>query len=110
MTFTRMDESTAEEWAVIGAETARKWWPGRSPIGDSIKIGGEHSWRIVGIAADVHTHSLVDTGNIVHASDTTGIGVITHMQPITALFTIPQYNLPVVLKLLKAGQRVPGFR
>jgi len=49
----------------------------------------------------------VDTGNIVHASDATGIVVITQMQPITALFTIPQDNLPVVLKLLKAGQRVP---
>jgi predicted permease len=49
---------------VIGAETARKWWPGRSPIGESVKIGGEKSWRIIGVAADTHTHSLVETGNV----------------------------------------------
>ena len=49
----------------------------------------------------------VDQGNIVHASDAGGIVVITQMQPITVVYTIPQDNLPVVLKLLKAGQRVP---
>ncbi len=63
--FSDSDRAGGDLVVVIGAETARKWWPDRSPIGDSIKIGGEHSWRIVGIAADVHTHSLVDTGNIV---------------------------------------------
>ena len=49
----------------------------------------------------------VDQGNIVHASDAGGFVVITQMQPITVVYTIPQDNLPVVLKLLKAGQRVP---
>ncbi|WP_348264824.1 ABC transporter permease [Telmatobacter sp. DSM 110680] len=63
--FSDSDRAGGDLVIVIGAEAARKWWPGRSPIGDSIKIGGEHSWRIVGIAADVHTHSLVETGNIV---------------------------------------------
>ncbi len=50
---------------VIGAETARRWWPGRSPIGESIKIGGEKNWRIIGVSADAHTHSLVETRSIV---------------------------------------------
>jgi predicted permease len=63
--FSDSDRAGGDLVVVIGSETARKWWPGRSPIGDSIKIGGEHSWRIVGIVADVHTHSLVETGNIV---------------------------------------------
>jgi multidrug efflux system membrane fusion protein len=49
----------------------------------------------------------VDPGNIVHASDAGGFVVITEMQPITVVYTIPQDNLPVVLKLLKAGERVP---
>ncbi len=48
----------------------------------------------------------VDPGNIVHASDASGLVVITQLQPITVIYTIPQDNLPVVLKLLQAGQRV----
>ena len=40
----------------------------------------------------------VDPGNIVHASDANGFAVITQMQPITVIYTIPQDNLPVVLK------------
>lgn len=49
----------------------------------------------------------VDPGNIVHASDTTGLLVITQLQPITALFTIPEDSLPPVLKKLRAGSRLP---
>jgi multidrug efflux system membrane fusion protein len=37
---------------------------------------------------------LVDEGNIVHASDTTGIVVITQIKPISVLFSLPQQNLP----------------
>jgi multidrug efflux system membrane fusion protein len=36
---------------------------------------------------------LVDQGNIVHAADTTGLVVITQIQPISALFTLPQDDL-----------------
>ncbi len=36
---------------------------------------------------------LVDQGNIVHASDATGIVVITQLQPISLLFTLPQQQL-----------------
>jgi multidrug efflux system membrane fusion protein len=36
---------------------------------------------------------LVDQGNIVHASDATGIVVITQLQPISILFTLPQQQL-----------------
>src|SRR5690349_581478 len=37
---------------------------------------------------------LVDIGNMAHASDATGLLVITQLQPIAALFTIPEDNLP----------------
>ena len=50
---------------------------------------------------------LVDVGNIVHASDQNGLVVITQVQPITVLFTIPEDNLPPVLKKLRAGERLP---
>ena len=46
---------------------------------------------------------LVDPGNIVHASDSNGMIVITQLQPITVLFTIPEDNLPQVTQKLRAG-------
>ena len=49
----------------------------------------------------------VDPGNIVRAGDATGLVVITQLQPITVIFTIPQDNLPVVLKRLKSGDKIP---
>ncbi len=50
---------------------------------------------------------LVDPGNIVHASDTNGLVVITRLQPIAVVFSIPEDNLPKVLAGLKAGARLP---
>jgi multidrug efflux system membrane fusion protein len=39
---------------------------------------------------------LVDPGNIVHATDTNPMFVITQLQPIAILFTLPEDNLPAV--------------
>lgn len=50
---------------------------------------------------------LVDPGNIVHASDTNGMIVITQLQPISVLFTIPEDNLPEVTRKLRAGAHLP---
>jgi multidrug efflux system membrane fusion protein len=41
---------------------------------------------------------LVDQGNLVHASDPTGIVVLTQIQPISVLFTLPQQQLGQVNK------------
>jgi len=49
---------------------------------------------------------LVDPGNIVHATDTNGLAVITQLQPITVVFTIPEDSLPQVMKKLSAGERL----
>jgi multidrug efflux system membrane fusion protein len=49
---------------------------------------------------------LVDPGNIVHATDTNGLAVITQLEPITIIFTIPEDHLPPVLAKLKAGDRL----
>jgi multidrug efflux system membrane fusion protein len=46
---------------------------------------------------------LVDPGNIVHAADTTGLMVITQMQPISVIFTIAEDQLPVVLAAMRAA-------
>lgn len=46
---------------------------------------------------------LVDRGNMVHASDANPMLVITQLQPITALFTLPEDNLPAVSRRMAQG-------
>jgi len=48
----------------------------------------------------------VDPGNIVRASDANGLVVITQLQPIGVVFTIPEDNLPPVMKKLRAGEKL----
>ncbi len=48
----------------------------------------------------------VDAGNMIRAADANGVVVITQVDPITVLFTIPQDNLPRVLKQLQAGEKL----
>ena len=50
---------------------------------------------------------LVDPGNIIHATDTTGLLVITQMQPMDVIFPIPEDSLPSVLAKLKGDQPIP---
>ncbi len=59
------DRAGSDRVIVIGATAAKKWWPGRSPIGETIRLGGEKPWRIVGVVSDAQMHSLVETDGIV---------------------------------------------
>lgn len=45
----------------------------------------------------------VDPGNMVHASDTNSLLVITQLQPIAVLFTLPEDNLPAVSQHMSKG-------
>jgi len=47
---------------------------------------------------------LVDPGNIVHATDTNPLLVITQLQPIAVLFTLPEDNLPDVAQHMAKGE------
>lgn len=49
---------------------------------------------------------LVDVGNMVHASDTTGLLVITQIKPITVIFTLAEDDLPKVLKAKLADSQL----
>jgi multidrug efflux system membrane fusion protein len=49
---------------------------------------------------------LVDVGNMVHASDPNGLIVLTQLQPITVVFTIPADRLPQVLQQMRAGKKL----
>ena len=49
---------------------------------------------------------LVDIGNIVHASDANGLLVITQLQPIAVIFSLPQDQLPQVATKLRNGEQL----
>jgi multidrug efflux system membrane fusion protein len=46
---------------------------------------------------------LVDPGNVIHASDANGIVVVTQLDPIAVLFTLPQDELARVVRAQAAG-------
>ena len=46
---------------------------------------------------------LVDIGNMVHASDTNPLLVVTQLQPIAVVFTLPEDVLPNVTKHMRSG-------
>ena len=48
----------------------------------------------------------VDPGNIVHASDTNGLLVVTQLEPIAVIFTLPEDHLPEVLDLTRQGKKL----
>jgi multidrug efflux system membrane fusion protein len=49
-----------------------------------------------------------DIGNNVTTSDTNGLVIITQLQPITAIFSIPEDNIPSVLRQLQSGRKLPA--
>jgi membrane fusion protein, multidrug efflux system len=49
---------------------------------------------------------VVDEGNMVQANDSNSLAVITQLQPIAMLFSIPQDDLPPVLKRMQSGQKL----
>jgi multidrug efflux system membrane fusion protein len=49
----------------------------------------------------------VDAGNIVRGGDANGIVVITQLTPISVIFTIPQDQLPSVLKRMTGAEKIP---
>ena len=49
----------------------------------------------------------VDPGNMVHATDQGGIVVLTQLDPIAVLFTLPEDSLQVVLRKIRGGATLP---
>jgi multidrug efflux system membrane fusion protein len=46
----------------------------------------------------------IDQGNIIHAADTNGLVVITQLQPISVLFTLPEQNLRQIHQQSPTGE------
>lgn len=51
---------------------------------------------------------LVDPGNMVQSSSTTGLVTITQMQPAAVTFSVPQSNIPTLIAALHSGQALPA--
>jgi multidrug efflux system membrane fusion protein len=49
----------------------------------------------------------VDPGNYVTPGDTNGIVVVTQLHPISVLFTVPEDNVPSLMRQVKAGATLP---
>jgi len=75
----------ADQAAIDNAKTTLDFATIRSPIDGRVGI------------------RLVDVGNILHASDQTGIVVVTQLKPIYVVFTLPQQALPAVQKAQARG-------
>ena len=50
---------------------------------------------------------LVDAGNMVHAADPNGLVVLTQVQPIAVIFTLPEDQLNAVRDRLREGRKLP---
>jgi len=50
---------------------------------------------------------LVDQGNMVHDNDANGLVVITQIQPISVIFTLPEDRISSVMKKYRAGEVMP---
>ncbi|TWB38629.1 efflux RND transporter periplasmic adaptor subunit [Nitrospirillum pindoramense] len=62
-------------------------------------------WTVTKAPIDGRTGlRLVDVGNIVSSSDSTGLVIITQMQPIAGTFTLPQQQLDVINSHLAKGE------
>jgi len=48
----------------------------------------------------------IDQGNIVHANDTNGLVVITQLQPVSVVFTLPEDNVQAVVQRWRSNEAV----
>lgn len=49
----------------------------------------------------------IDPGNMVTGNEPNGLVVITQLQPITVVFSVPQDNVPAVMKRVQSGEKLP---
>ena len=52
---------------------------------------------------------LVDQGNVVHAADANGIVVVTQLDPMAIVFTLPQDNLPQINREIAGGLQIEAY-
>ena len=59
---TQADGPDAQKVVLVNETAARKWWPGRSPIGERLIAGGKSEGEriVVGVVADTRSRSLAE--------------------------------------------------
>lgn len=64
---TEDDTATAAPVALVSETAARRWWPGKSAIGQQVEFGGrtKQYMTVVGVVADLHTRSLTESPQMV---------------------------------------------
>ena len=73
---------------------------------DSAKLQLTYSRVTAPIAGRIGLRQ-VDPGNIIRAGDTNGLVVITQLQPISVMFTLPEDVVSNVMRRLKSGEKLP---
>lgn len=73
---------------------------------DNARLNLEYCHIVAPMAGRVGLRQ-VDQGNYVQTSDPNGVVVITQLQPISVIFTLPEDNVPAVLKRMSAGGALP---
>jgi multidrug efflux system membrane fusion protein len=73
---------------------------------DAIRLNLTYARIIAPITGRVGLRQM-DPGNMVGSNDANGIVVITQLEPISVLFTLPQDVLPGVMKRVRAGEKLP---
>jgi membrane fusion protein, multidrug efflux system len=63
--------------------------------------------RVVSPVAGRAGIRLVDVGNFVSAGQASGIVVVTQLQPISVLFTVPEDNIAAIMARVNAGEPMP---
>jgi multidrug efflux system membrane fusion protein len=79
----------ADQGVLDNAELQRKYSTIKAPISGRIGL------------------RVVDRGNIVHATDTTGLAVIAQVKPITVVFALPQDDIPKLTRRLRDVEKAP---
>lgn len=73
---------------------------------DNAKLNLAYCHIIAPVAGRVGLRQ-VDQGNYVQTSDANGIVLITQLQPISVVFTLPEDNLPALMRRVNAGETLP---
>jgi multidrug efflux system membrane fusion protein len=69
---------------------------------ETARLALEYS-RITSPVDGVTGIRIVDPGNVVHAADQGGIVIVTQLDPIAVIFTLPQDHLPEVVEAMNQG-------
>ena len=89
--------AVAQDKAAVGADQAQI---------DTAKLNISYCRIVAPISGRVGLR-LVDAGNYLQPSDSTGIVVITQLDPISVVFSTAEDNLPRIAARLKSGAKLP---